>query len=141
MAVATEGPQSLPSEAAKSRLRKLSETKADISTLDWIFLRARVESLEPHFRGYKSDPILEEIFYDSSRDRIAAHVSVSQEWLESAPLKRVRTELLILSDAYFSAVVGNRFMNYSGSSGKWGGAASQRQAAETAALCKPWKNK
>ena len=28
-----------------------------------------------------------------------------------------------------------------GSSGKWGGAASQRQAAETAALCKPWKNK
>ena len=26
-----------------------------------------------------------------------------------------------------------------GSSGKWGGAASQRQAAETAALCKPWK--
>ena len=24
---------------------------------------------------------------------------------------------------------------------KWGGAASQRQAAETAALCKPWKNK
>ena len=27
-----------------------------------------------------------------------------------------------------------------GSSGKWGGAASQRQAAETAALCKPWKN-
>ena len=29
----------------------------------------------------------------------------------------------------------------SGSSGKWGGAASQRQAMETAALCKPWKNK
>ena len=28
-----------------------------------------------------------------------------------------------------------------GSSGKWGGAASQRQAMETAALCKPWKNK
>ena len=27
-----------------------------------------------------------------------------------------------------------------GSSG-WGGAASQRQAMETAALCKPWKNK
>ena len=27
-----------------------------------------------------------------------------------------------------------------GSSGKWGGAASQRQAVETAALCKPWKN-
>ncbi len=29
---------------------------------------------------------------------------------------------------------------FSGSSGKWGGAASQRQAVETAALCKPWKN-
>ena len=28
-----------------------------------------------------------------------------------------------------------------GSSGKWGGAASQRQVVETAALCKPWKNK
>ena len=25
-------------------------------------------------------------------------------------------------------------------SGKWGGAVSQRQAVETAALCKPWKN-
>ncbi len=32
-------------------------------------------------------------------------------------------------------------MTQQGSSGKWGGAASQRQAMETAALCKPWKNK
>ena len=31
--------------------------------------------------------------------------------------------------------------SFFGSSGKWGGAASQRQAMETAALCKPWKNK
>ncbi len=31
-------------------------------------------------------------------------------------------------------------MTQKGSSGKWGGAASQRQAVETAALCKPWKN-
>ena len=34
-----------------------------------------------------------------------------------------------------------RFRQKFGSSGKWGGAASQRQAMETAALCKPWKNK
>ena len=36
---------------------------------------------------------------------------------------------------------GNDEERISGSSGKWGGAASQRQAMETAALCKPWKNK
>ena len=39
------------------------------------------------------------------------------------------------ADAQFN--LGNMY----GSSGKWGGAASQRQAMETAALCKPWKNK
>ena len=33
-----------------------------------------------------------------------------------------------------------RYESFFGSSGKWGGAASQRQAVETAALCKPWKN-
>ncbi len=34
-----------------------------------------------------------------------------------------------------------KYCTKGGSSGKWGGAASQRQAMETAALCKPWKNK
>ena len=43
----------------------------------------------------------------------------------------------VRGDAYRSTFKPEKY----GSSGKWGGAASQRQAMETAALCKPWKNK
>ena len=44
-------------------------------------------------------------------------------------------------DARNSCVIAANPKAKGGSSGKWGGAASQRQAMETAALCKPWKNK
>ncbi len=48
-----------------------------------------------------------------------------------------KNEIRIDGRVYFPHSLGI----FCGSSGKWGGAASQRQAAETAALCKPWKNK
>ena len=44
-------------------------------------------------------------------------------------------------EPYIKALRGKLWeIRITGSSGKWGGAVSQRQAVETAALCKPWKN-
>ena len=57
---------------------------------------------------------------------------------EEQPKAQVALQLLDAGDLGLSVQVLQEFY---GSSGKWGGAASQRQAMETAALCKPWKNK
>ena len=64
----------------------------------------------------------------------AEGISPSREASKEALFRRVNLDLTGLLPT-------RQEQNIFGSSGKWGGAASQRQAMETAALCKPWKNK
>ena len=64
----------------------------------------------------------------------------SYDPLREAVEKRLMTSVRDISRIVTKSRTRDDEQRKKGSSGKWGGAASQRQAVETAALCKPWKN-
>ena len=82
--------------------------------------------------------ILKDIIYGAESGRLweeHADYFRSQERIDHVLLGNLTASHQLLRDSGLSFDAAQ-----AGSSGKWGGAASQRQAVETAALCKPWKN-
>src|SRR5213593_2993432 len=80
---------------AQSRIAPLAMSKIEISKLDWVFLNAKIESLNTH-----SAMDLRRFSFDRLSDRIVATVRVSRNWVESTSLEKAKADLQSAAIAY-----------------------------------------
>ena len=74
--------QNLDEEKASNNLQKLADEKAEISKLDWVLLKARVDALQDAIKDDLKQPLTATaFFYDHVRKKIVITVFVDPVWL------------------------------------------------------------
>jgi len=90
-----------PAQQARSALRMAAATKADISQMDWLLLRAQVDNLA-NFSS--SPPHLHHLAYDAATDRIVVVAIADPDWLASAKAETLKEKLQTIAIAHCVSV-------------------------------------